>query len=200
MHGPTKRSSSCTCGECSARALRCGARRLNAVAISPASLPIYRRSATLRDIASLLHMREPSLSSPLSHHAFRIVYYDAQSRAWSAREAGSGVTLMERSTFEDVLDSVYTETIEEDKDGLFSRTIQRTRPQMPNEADEDASLRTLNALQLADGEILDCVITSFPSKTGKRIRGIGEERSNAGYANHWVRARVDHPDRTVRAR
>ena len=199
MHSPTKRSSSCTCGECSARALRCGARRLNAVAFSPVSLPICRRSATLRDIASLLHMREPSLSSPLTHHAFRIVYYDAQSRAWSAREAGSGVTLMERSTFEDVLDSVDTTTSEDDKDDLFARTVQRTRPQMSAEADEEASQRSLNKLQLADGEILDCIVTNT-SKLGKRIRGIGEGRSDTAIRSWGKDTRFDQGDRTTRVR
>lgn len=56
---------------------------------------LFRRSATLRDIATLLHVRDPTLSSPLALHTFRTVSFEHGQ--YRARHVGAGITRLSSS-------------------------------------------------------------------------------------------------------
>lgn len=142
---------------------------------------ISRRSATLRDIAGLLHMRDPSLSLPNTLYSFRIVYYDTRRAEWVARKAGHGITRTSKKALEDALDEVVSDELEQSE--IFRKTIERIRPQISPEADEEASRQTLEELKFTDGDILDVTIKSVgPSM---KIRGGADNLDHRASSNAW---------------
>lgn len=111
-------------------------------------------------------MRDSALSSPTTLHSFRIVYFDTRKNVWAAREAGRGVTRLSRAAFDDILEDVLGSSSssssskggDEKDDQLFRQTVERVRPQMGAEADEEASRTTLEDLHFIEGDVLDVAI------------------------------------------
>jgi hypothetical protein len=130
---------------------------------------IERRSATLRDIAGLLHMRDSALSTPTTLHTFRIVSFDERKNIWASREAGRGVTRLSRAAFDDILDDVLSKDEIDSSDQLFRQTVEKVRPQMPAEADDEASRITLDQLHFTEGDILDVAIVKSSLGAADRL-------------------------------
>lgn len=120
-------------------------------------------------------MRDPLLSTPITTHTFRVVYFDDRRGIWAAREELSGVTRISKSTFEDIHHEVLDEDeaigVEGVRSDLFAETVQKTRPQMSPDANEEYSMTTLEDLGFVDGEVLDCVIKSPAHINIKKVRG-----------------------------
>lgn len=147
--------------------------------LSPSRL--RRRSATLRDIANLLHMRDPSLSSLNTLHFFRIVHFDGAQGRWVAREAGGNITRVDRKTYEAALDDVDGGADDGEQHDIYRKAVQRVRQRMPDQVDEEAALLTLEKLQWQEGDLLDCMIdTPKTARNGAGHRSDRDTRSQPG--------------------
>lgn len=119
-----------------------------------------RRTATLRDIAALIQHASPNISAPQQLHAFRLCYFDSRRGSWVSRGAGEGVTRVSPESFEELLPS----------------------HKRPEGLDERSASRTLEDLQVVEGDLLDVVVLPDPSAppplnaagpAGLSIRGRG---------------------------
>lgn len=120
------------------------------------SLILFRRSATLRDVANLLYSRNTKLSSPTALHSFRIVYNNRG--RFGARDVGSGVTRVSMASLDAATVDVFDKHEDEGLPSLFIRTLKEARPERPRDVDEMASRQTLEDIGLRNGDILDCAI------------------------------------------
>jgi hypothetical protein len=145
-------------------------------------------------------MRDPSLSSPTTLHAFRIVFFDAKRGIWAARDAGRGITRISKAALEEVLDGAFNE---DGLDGsiqneMFAKTVQRVRPHLTSEANEEHSMKTLEDLKVRDGDIFDIVM-----KSSSQGGAAGSERSRTSFASHpnndpWVSDRAQGRSARIR--
>lgn len=127
-------------------------------------------------------MRDPSLSLPNTLHSFRIVYKDTRRAEWVAREAGHGITRISRTALQEALDDVVEMSNESEQSEIFRKTLERTRPEISSEADEEASRQTLEDLDFTDGDVLDVTIKNVSSM---KIRGGAEKLDYQTDANAW---------------
>ncbi|PWN86619.1 hypothetical protein FA10DRAFT_304927 [Acaromyces ingoldii] len=143
------------------------------------------RSATLRDIAILLHHHDPRLSGPTSLHAFRIVSFDPRRHGWVAREAGADVARVGRETVEGLLldhdgaDDAGHENGQQKERSCYADVLASAL----GEVDEAACRRTLDEIGLVDGEVLDCVVREpRAGKAGMGIAGSASRGRGSGAA------------------
>jgi hypothetical protein len=128
---------------------------------------MHRRTATLRDVATLLYVRNRSLSSPTTLHAFRFVHFDDERMHCVSRDIGFGVTRISREALETILDGANERSAANDEDvdmsdrrsTLYDTMVKETRAALlMDEANEIDALKTLEEAGLRDGDILDCII------------------------------------------
>lgn len=131
-----------------------------------------RRTATLRDIATLLYVRNRALSSASTLHSFRLVHFDGRRGQCVAREVGTRITRLPARSLEKALDQALRGDHNEEDAGmddvapsLFQSIERECRPEVPREADEEAAGMTLENLDFRDGDILDCVFVEPMAKT-----------------------------------
>lgn len=140
-------------------------------------IPLFRRTATLRDIATLLYVRDRSLSSPSTLHAFRIVRFDELRRQCVAREVGFGVTRLAAQAMDEALDEAFlipsaTENGDTNTDdassSLYDSIVKECRQSMQACGfQEDDALKTLDEIGYRDGCILDCVMKESSTAVGR---------------------------------
>ncbi|KAN0061055.1 hypothetical protein ACQY0O_006790 [Thecaphora frezii] len=110
------------------------------------------KTTTLREVAQMLHEANPSLSQPLSLHAFRVIYFDARRSQSVAREAGAGVTRVALEDIEELMDGIELDT-----------AAKRAFADLKEEVDERAAKTTMQQLRLVDGDVLECVTKPDPT-------------------------------------
>ncbi|EPQ28392.1 uncharacterized protein PFL1_04219 [Pseudozyma flocculosa PF-1] len=110
------------------------------------------KTTTLREVAQMLHEANPSLSQPLSLHAFRLIHVYRDRSRCSARSVGGGVTRVPLRDMEDLMDGIELDT-------ATKRAIESLR----EESDESVAKRTLHQLAVQDGDLLDCTVKADPT-------------------------------------
>ncbi|PWZ03323.1 hypothetical protein BCV70DRAFT_197543 [Testicularia cyperi] len=158
------------------------------------------KSHTLRDIAHMLYDVEPSISTPLALHAFRVVGRDGIHGPFVARDIGIGVTRVPIDSICDLLKDPDTDNsmredsnMAVDDEGITQgaqatdTTTRGTRSKasekpiiatlgldlLRDEVDEDAAQITISQLDLRGGEFLDCVVKADPSRASRPSAGPG---------------------------
>ncbi|SPO46042.1 uncharacterized protein PSANT_03728 [Moesziomyces antarcticus] len=134
------------------------------------------KTNTLREVAQMLYDADPSISSPLALHAFRRISWNDRSRTYEAASIGVGVTRVPFTSISSLLSDITdkdpgngtTATSEETADS--TREADPTSPAallgwhtLSDEIDDTAAAITLAQLDLADGDLIDCVVKPDPS-------------------------------------
>ncbi|CAO1638989.1 unnamed protein product [Sympodiomycopsis kandeliae] len=101
------------------------------------------RSATLKHLCQLLHSADPQLSTALTSHSFRLIYYDYNKRQYTFKEMGSNIT---RISHEDVLKQLDSKQSKE----LFGTVTP---------ASHGAGVK-LSEMEIRDGDRVECLVDS----------------------------------------
>lgn len=105
-----------------------------------------RPTTTLREVANLLYLVDPTLSRPLTTHDFRVVYLDAETDRYEADRPVYGVTRIPASAVASLL-------APRDRSADTSQKAS---------AAEHAASRTLQQLRVRDDTILECALDAAP--------------------------------------
>ncbi|GAC96925.1 histone deacetylase complex protein [Pseudozyma hubeiensis SY62] len=150
------------------------------------------KTITLREVTHMLYDADPAVSSPLSLHAFRHVFWNDRLHEFDSRPVGVGITrvpLASITTLLSELDSEQGSMDVDQADGRHQVENETMAKQLgwdllQDEIDEDAAGIVLSDLGLADGDLLDCVIKPDPSlaMAPKQPRATGRDRA----ADHFA--------------
>lgn len=109
-----------------------------------------RPTTTLRELANLLYIAEPTCSRPFSFHDFRIVFHDRAAGAHRACAPMLGIT---RVTQEQVEALLQPSESQED-----SRAVLRNVSRVQKPSKKDPAVCTLMDMGFSPGDILECAI------------------------------------------
>ncbi|SPO22361.1 uncharacterized protein UTRI_01039 [Ustilago trichophora] len=155
------------------------------------------KTNTLREVAQMLYDADSNISTPFALHAFRHIYWNDRLRDFDAKPVGVGVTRVPL----DSVSSLLSDLDSADQDGMdvdtadskpnhntSSETISKVLgwDLLKDEIDETAAAITLAEINLADGDLLDCVVKPDPSLTmaPKQARPSGRDRVSVDRFTH----------------
>ncbi|SHO76882.1 Uncharacterized protein MSYG_1221 [Malassezia sympodialis ATCC 42132] len=110
-------------------------------------------TTTLREVANLLYLVDPTLSRPMTTHDFRVVYFDGDRGRYEADRPVYGVTRIPTAAVASLLAS---------KEGSLDASQKAS-------AAEQAASRTLQQLRVRDDTVLECALDAAPIP-GRRER------------------------------
>lgn len=105
-----------------------------------------RPTTTLREVANLLYLVDPTLSRPMTTHDFRVVYFDGDRGRYEADRPVYGVTRIPTAAVASLLAS---------KEGSLDASQKAS-------AAEQAASRTLQQLRVRDDTVLECALDAAP--------------------------------------
>uniref|UniRef100_V5EVA4 Uncharacterized protein n=1 Tax=Kalmanozyma brasiliensis (strain GHG001) TaxID=1365824 RepID=V5EVA4_KALBG len=139
----------------------------------------------------MLYDADPSISSPLALHAFRHVFWNDRRREYNAEPVGAGITRVSLDSVSALLSDIDAS----DHSGMdVDAADQQQDPKaigeptskvlgwdmLREEMDDKAAGMTVAEIDLADDDVLDCVIKPDPTLAlaPKTTKSIGRERSS----------------------
>ncbi|SPO21553.1 uncharacterized protein UTRI_01039_B [Ustilago trichophora] len=155
------------------------------------------KTNTLREVAQMLYDADPTVSTPLALHAFRRIRWNHRLRHFDAKPVGVGVTRVPL----DSVSSLLSDLDSADQDGMDLDTPESKHNRntssattskllgwdlLNDEIDESAAAITLAEINLADGDLLDCVVKPDPSlaMASKQARSTGRDRAPVDRFSH----------------
>lgn len=111
-----------------------------------ALLPYPRPTTTLREVANLLYLADPTISRPMSTHAFRVVYFEAEKDRYEADRPVYEVTRIPALALA----------------ALLSPQEGTEKAPSTSSAAEQAAALTLQQLRVRDDTILECALDVTP--------------------------------------
>lgn len=143
------------------------------------------RSITLREIATLLFIRDPFFNfSPFLLHAFRIVRLDGETGYYYESESCYNITRISSTQFSNAKKDVQAffshdhVPNEKDAENAFETVMQESVPCLPEESDEEAAKKTLESMGWKDGDILECIVYESRRGPGRHRNERYERGSN----------------------
>lgn len=147
------------------------------------------KTNTLRDITQMLYDADPSISSPLALHAFRHIFWNDRRHEYIAEPIGAGVTRVSLDSVSALLSDLDAseqsgmDVDMADQQQDLKATGESTSKVLGwdilrEEIDEKAAGMTVAEIDLAEGDMLDCVIKPDPTLAlaPKSLKSIGRER------------------------
>lgn len=105
-----------------------------------------RPTTTLREVANLLYLVDPTLSRPMTMHDFRVVYFDTETDRYEADRPVYGVTRIPAAAVA----------------SLLAPPENSADAAQKGSAAEQAASRTLQQLRIRDDTILECALDAAP--------------------------------------